>query len=374
MKIAVNTRLLIAHKLDGIGYFAHEILKRWVRENPDVKFYFLFDRKPDPQFIYGPNVKAVILGPQARHPFLYFLWFHISVRRWLRKNKPKAFFSPEGYLSPGSRIAQFNVIHDLNFEHNPQDLPLLERWYYRKFFPQYALLSKHIFTVSKFSKQDIVKQYSIPSDKISVVYNGIRSWFKTVENSNSFKQKYTEGKDFILHVGTLHPRKNIVGLISAYNYLRKKDQSAPKLVLAGRKKWWTQEMENAWQNSPFKTDIIFTDRLSTEDLVLAYNEALFLAMLSSFEGFGLPMVEAMACGCPVLCAENSALKEIASEAAYILPKTTAKITGEAFLDLVHNPEKREQYRQLGLQHAKNFSWDKAAEKIWSEMMEVLKHA
>ena len=123
MKIAVNTRLLLKGKLEGIGWYTYETLKRIVEQHPEHDFYFLFDRAYDESFIFSKNVKPIILYPQARHPFLFWIWFEISVYRFLKNNNIDIFVSPDGYLSLRTKIPSLAVIHDLNFEHYPHDLP-----------------------------------------------------------------------------------------------------------------------------------------------------------------------------------------------------------------------------------------------------------
>ena len=120
MKIAVNTRLLIKGKLEGIGWFTNETLKRITQQHQDHQFYFLFDRSFDESFIYSDNVNPVVISPQARHPILYYIWFEYSVAKALNKLKPDLFFSPDGYLSLSTHFKSMNVFHDLNFEHIPR--------------------------------------------------------------------------------------------------------------------------------------------------------------------------------------------------------------------------------------------------------------
>lgn len=133
MKIAVNTRLLLHGKLEGIGWFSYENLKRITTGHPEHQFYFLFDRPYHRDFIFSDNVIPLVAGPPARHPVLYYIWFEFTVRRLLKKIGADLFLSPDGYLSLGSKIPSIAVFHDLNFEHYPGDLPLAERWYYRTF-------------------------------------------------------------------------------------------------------------------------------------------------------------------------------------------------------------------------------------------------
>ncbi len=138
MRIAVNTRLLLKDRLDGIGWFTYETLKRITRLHPEHEFIFLFDQPFDPGFIFSENVRPVVAGPPARHPVLWYLWFERTLPRILEREKAGLFVSPDGYLSLNSRVPSVPVIHDINFLHRPGDLPWSTRYYYNRFFPRYA--------------------------------------------------------------------------------------------------------------------------------------------------------------------------------------------------------------------------------------------
>ena len=161
MKIVVNTRLLLDGRLDGIGWFAYQSLKRITRMHPDVHFIFLFDRPYNEKFIFGNNITPIVLSPPARHPFLYYYWMQFSVKPLLNKLKPDLFLSPDGLLALGAKCKQLPVIHDINFVHYPQDLPFFTRHYYIHFFPKFAAAATRIATVSEFSKKDISTNYKI---------------------------------------------------------------------------------------------------------------------------------------------------------------------------------------------------------------------
>ncbi|GAB1403819.1 hypothetical protein MASR1M74_09970 [Lentimicrobium sp.] len=209
MKIAVNTRLLLYGRLEGIGWFTFENLSRIVRAHPEHDFYFIFDRPYHPDFIFSSNVHPVVIGPQARHPLLYFLWFEFSVNRILKKINADVFLSPDGYMSLRSKIPGIAVFHDLNFEHYPQDLPRAERWYYRHFFPKYAHKVRRIATVSEFSKKDIVGQYGVNPQKIDVVYNGANEQYCPLndEQKTAAREKFTGGKPYFFLLAPCIPAK-----------------------------------------------------------------------------------------------------------------------------------------------------------------------
>src|SRR6218665_2161300 len=178
MRIGINTRFLLNKRMEGFGWYTYEVTKRLVENHPEHEFVLFFDRPFDPKFVFGPNATPVVLFPQAHHPILFVWWFNWSITKALKKYKCDVFFSPDGYLSLRTSVPQIPVIHDLNFEYHPEDLQRKHRNYYRKYFPKFAKKAKHILTVSEYSKQDIVKLYGIPSDKITVAWNGAADDFK----------------------------------------------------------------------------------------------------------------------------------------------------------------------------------------------------
>ena len=131
MRIGVNTRLFVKGKMDGIAWFAYEIFKRIVSQHPEHEFVFFFDRPYNPEFVFAQNVKPVVVNPQARHPFLWFLFFEAGIKMALRKEKIELFISPDGWTCLGTKVKTINVIHDLNFEHNTSFVSPLKLKYYK---------------------------------------------------------------------------------------------------------------------------------------------------------------------------------------------------------------------------------------------------
>ena len=138
MNIAVNTRVLLKNRLEGIGWFTFETMKRIAQWHPEHKFYFIFDRPYDPEFIFSDNIEPIVISPQARHPVLFYYWFEKSIPKVLNQIKADAFISPDGYLSLNTNINSLAVIHDISFMHNPKDFPFGIRNYYQYFFPRFA--------------------------------------------------------------------------------------------------------------------------------------------------------------------------------------------------------------------------------------------
>ncbi len=374
MKIAVNTRLLLRDKLSGIGWFTYHTLKNLVHLHPEHKFIFLFDRPFDDQFIFGNNVKPVVVYPQARHPFLYYIWFNYSIVPVINKHKADIFLSPDGFLSMNLRkIPSIPVIHDLNFEHFPNDLPYLTQRYYRHYFPKYAKIAKRIITVSEYSKYDISKLYDIDLNKIDVAYNGASDDFIPVDpiTQIEIRKKYAHGNDYFLYVGNLLPRKNIARLIQAYSLFRKNGESNTRLLIVGEKMFLTSDIEEAYRNSEYKDDILFTGRLPQYELVKVVGSAKALVFVSIFEGFGLPIVEAMKAGVPVITSSTSSMPEIAGNAAILVDPLSIESIKQAMLLIDKDETLRNELIFKGKLQSARFTWANTAHAVWNSIEKAL---
>jgi glycosyltransferase involved in cell wall biosynthesis len=373
MNIAVNTRLLIPDKLEGIGRFTNETLKRIVPAHPEHHFIFIFDREFTDEFIYSDNVTPVTCFPPARHPVLWYAFFEWGIPRVLRKYKADLFFSPDGWLSLRSGVKSISVIHDLNFIHRPEFIPWYLRYYYRYFFPRFARKASRIATVSEFSRNDIASVFRVGRKMIDVVYNGVNEDFVPLSNEEkiSVQKNYARGCPYFLFVGLIHPRKNVSNLITAYGLFRKSVNSKAKLLVVGDRKWWTFDMQEAYHRSEYKEDIIFTGRVRDDVLKKIMASALALVYTSHFEGFGLPVLEAMKCDVPVICSSVTSLPEVGGEAVlYVSPSDIVSIA-TAMVDLYNDPVLRNELVMKARIQREKFSWDKTAGLLWNSIEKCL---
>ena len=373
MKIAVNTRLLLRNKLEGIGWFTFETLKRITKNHPEHQFYFLFDRPYSEEFIFSDNITPVQIGLPARHPFLFYLWFEYSVQQALNRIGADLFLSTDGYLSLDTPTRSIPVIHDINFEHYPEQLPVVTRKYYQHFFPKFARKATRIATVSEYSKADIVAKYGIKADDIDVVYNGANELYTPTseEEKDSARQKYAAGNPYFLFIGSLLPRKNIANLFRAFDLFKKSTDSLVKLMIIGEKRWWTSEIEKAYDTMTYKDDVIFMGHTAPDELRCIIPASMAMTYVSFFEGFGIPIVEAMKCGSPVITSDASCMPEIAGGAALLCDPHSPASIAESMKTVASNPNSRAALVAKGLVRAKDFSWDLTAEKLWISMEKVL---
>lgn len=344
-----------------------------VKSHPEHEFIFVFDRQYHPSYIYGPNVTPLVAFPQARHPLLFLIWFEISLPWIIRRYKPDLFLSPDGYLSLSTQIPTLAVIHDLNFEHRPADLPFFARNYYRFFFKRFARKAARIATVSEFSKQDIAKLYRINTEKIDVVYNGASESFRPLspEEIQQIRLNFTGGEPYFLFVGSLHPRKNLVNLFAAFDLFRTRSESSVKLLIAGGRQWWTRELQQALDRMKFRHEVIFTGRVSEEMLPRITASAYALTYVSFFEGFGIPIIEAMQSGVPVITSNVTSMPEVAGDAALLADPCNPESIAEAMEKLWKEKAMREQLIEKGLQRARHFTWDRSAALLWESIERTL---
>lgn len=373
-RIAVNTRLLLAGKLDGIGNFTYETLRRLVTKHPEHEFWFLFDRPFSKEFLFGPNVKPLVIPPPARHPVLWHIWFQWSLPLAIRRIKPHLFLSPDGFLPLRCSVPCIPVIHDLNFEHRPQDLPFLTRTFYHHFFPRFARKAARIVTVSEYSRTDISRTYTIPESKIDVCYNGASERFVPLppDEQMRVRRTFTGGSPYFIMVGSLHPRKNIVTALKAFELYRRENPSGIKLVLAGPAWFGKKEIHHTWKKMQYRTDVIFTGRVPTETLHRLLASSLALVCISHFEGFGIPLLEAMHCDVPVIASRVTSLPEVAGDAALYVDPNDAASVARAMETLSNDDNIRQSLIEKGRLRRNVFSWDRTAGLLWQSMENVLR--
>ena len=371
MRIAINARFLIQGKMEGIGWYSHELIRYMVHQHPEHEFHLIFDRPFSSDFIFDKNVRGYVLNPPARHPFLWWIWFEFSLPLLLKKIKPDIFLSPDGYCSLTTSIPQVMITHDLAFCHFPKQVPLLVKLFYTHFVPRYIKKAIHVFAVSNATKKDITEQYKTLPSKISIAYNGCREEFKplTEQQINLTRNEISMGKPYILFVGAMHPRKNVHHLIMGFDCFKENTSSDYKLVLVGRKAWLTKEIEEAYTNSPHQSDIIFLPYLNKEKLVKVTGSAWSAAAPSYLEGFGVPVLEALFCDVPVLISDRFSLPEVAGPGGLLFNPDDPQSIGQAMMKLYHETDHSERIN-LGRIHRQKFSWAQTAKNVFEKIQEL----
>ena len=373
MNIAVNTRFLLPGKMEGIGYFSFETMQRIVTAHPEHRFNFLFDRPFDPGLLFADNVSAHVVSPPARHPLLWHYWFQFRLPNVIKRLKSDLLLSLDGYLPLRLKIPTVNVIHDLAFEFHPEHMDALTRYYYHRYMPRFAKASTRLATVSEFSKKTIVERYNIEADDIDVVFGAANDNWKPMDQSEreAVAKEYSKGFEYFIYVGAQHPRKNIPRLLKAFEHFKRRTGRNTKLLIVGRKGWKTGEIYQVLHGLWSKSDIIFTDYVKQEDLRQLVASSLGLVFVSMFEGFGLPILEAMYCDVPVICSNTSSMPEVAGNAALSVDPLNVEEISDAMEKLQSNPILRAELIRKGREQREKFSWDRSADILWDTVEKAL---
>ncbi|HSF44521.1 MAG TPA: glycosyltransferase family 1 protein [Chitinophagaceae bacterium] len=365
MKIAINARFAGQNTIEGYGRFTRGIVDAMAMESPDDEFLLMYDRQPENSFIRHRNITEMVKGPAARHPLSWKFWYDFSMPRMAQKAKSDLIFSPDGFCSLYSSIPQVLAIHDLAFLHFPSGINSVYRSYYRHYTPQFIRKAKHIVTVSEYSMRDIIAHYPEAKEKISVVYNAAGKGFMPLDwkLKEEVKGKYTSGSEYFLYAGAIHPRKNPINLLKGFSWFKNRHRSGMKLILAGRMAWGTDEFTKLLHTYKYRDDVIMTGYVSDHDLQLLTGAAYAVVYPSHWEGFGLPVLEGMQSGVPVITSSISSMPEIGGDAAIYCDPTEPESIGKS-MGLVY---KDENYRSVlvskGLERAAGFTWESSAKKL-----------
>ncbi len=297
------------------------------------------------------------------------LWTLYGLTKKLSNNPQdlSVFFSPTHYLPLFSGIPSVISILDVSYLHFP-DLFNKKDLYQLKIWGGYSIRkAQKIITISEASKNDIIKLYKVAEKKVVVVYPGVKTGESKKMNKNELAKKYGLEKDFILFVGTLQPRKNIVRLIEAFSKMKNKDLD---LVIVGKKGWQFEEILSAPKKFEASSRVKFLHDVSDEDLPSFYQNALFFILPSLYEGFGLPVLEAMQYSCPVITSNVSSLPETGGDAAlYIDPESVLDITSK-MEKLANDENLRKEMIEKGKKQVAKFSWEKTAKETLKVLEEV----
>lgn len=370
MKIAVNTRFLLTDYLEGYGNFLQQVVTRMVTQHPEHEFIFFFDRPFDPAFIPAGNCKGVVIGPPARHPLLWKLWYDYKIPAALKKYKADVFLSCDGFCSLRTRVPQCLVIHDLAFLHYPDAIKRSHLFFYKLYTKSFLRKAATVATVSEFSKNDIIDQYGINENKIDVVYNAVKDGFHPIDETEKqvVRNEFTNGKNYFFYAGSVHPRKNLLNLLKAFSVFKKRQKTDWKLVITGRLAWKYERFLTSLKSYKYRDDVVLTDYVDEPTLVRLMGAAYGLVYPSLWEGFGVPVIEAMRCETPAITSAGSAMQEIAGDAALYADADNYQDIADKMMLLYKDESLRSRLIMQGKIVEKQYSWDRTAELLWQSVM------
>lgn len=357
MIIGVDGNEANVEKQVGVSVYTMELLHYFAKKATKDTQFNVFLRESPKDFM--PKETAYFSYSVVPGKILWsqiFLPVHLTF-----KTHVDVFFAPAHYAPRFLRAPLVLTIHDLSFftfpnEFLKKDLFKLKNW--TKYSLEHAA---SIIAVSKTTKKDIMKWYGIDEDHVTVVYNGFRKRISKKDADNALQQYGLSKKKYILYVGTLQPRKNIPTLIRAFAEFKKHHQEY-KLVLAGKKGWLFDSIFEVAQSHNLEQDIIFTGYASDGALIDLYTNAFCFVLPSLYEGFGIPILEAMSHKTPVISSHSSSLPEIGGDACLYFDPNSVEDLHEKFELLLNDHDMYNTLVQSGSQRIKEFSWDTCGEQ------------
>jgi glycosyltransferase involved in cell wall biosynthesis len=368
MNIGVNARLLLSDKMEGIARYIYETTIRMAEAHPEDHFYLFFDRKVNLHLPFPDNVYRIVIPLQARHPILWHIWFEFLLPYFFKKYRIDVFYAGDTYLSLKSKIPTLLVSHDLAYLHYPQHIKAFALWHYQRYFPLYHHYARHIVAVSEATRQDVIQQYHIAEDKISVAGNGVTPVASDcLMTKEAVQSRFSGGSPFFCYLGAIHPRKNVKNLIEAFEIFKKSDNKNIKLLLVGRFAWKSKEIKQLVISNP---DIIHLGMLGDKDKTEILKASEGLIYVSLFEGFGLPIIEAMSENVPVITSNVSSMAEVAGNAAITVSPDNVDEIAEAIKLLAGGGDFVEQLKKAGKVQIKKYSWDDTAQHIYRCLQKI----
>ncbi|MFN8777415.1 MAG: glycosyltransferase family 4 protein [Flavobacteriales bacterium] len=370
MRIAINARLLLPHKLDGIGRFTYETVTRLFQSHPDTTFHLLFDRTPPREFQGISNVVCHRVWPPARRPWLFRIWLEWSIPRLLRSIGADVFLSPDGLGSLHCPCPQLVVIHDINFFHYPHDLPGTYSNYLNTITRQLVPVATRLATVSSFSRSELASAYGLDAGSVDIIPNAIAQGFAVLHSAEvqAVRDELTAGAPYFLFLGSLHPRKNVPRLLEAFDQFLSEHSTDHRLVIAGEVFWMGGEITAALRRMRHRDRVVLVGRVEGHGTAKVMGAACGLTFMSYYEGFGIPVLEAFACGVPVLTSRGTAMEEVAAGAALLADPFDPSDIARGMAALAFDEGLRDRLIRSGLERAGAFSWDHSADLLWQSIL------
>lgn len=356
IKIGIDIRELEKGKLTGIGRFLIEFLKR-AKNNKEFEFMLFGNQNTDFSNVVLDGYKKTVVNEEFT-----FFWDQFKLKNVLTENNIDFFFSPYYKISLFSKVPSIMSLFDLTYlTTEPYKNQLKNKFYIKNFIKLTGKRARKVLTISHSSKNDLIQLLNLPKEKIEVVHLSVSENFypRNFKEIEAVKKKYNIGKKYLLYTGNSNPHKNLNRLFNAYHLLPKNIKNEYSLVLAGVGNFAANLLPSAFYLLPFASD---------DDLPALYSGASLFVFPSLHEGFGLPPLEAMACGCPVISSNTSSMPEVLGDACLYFNPYNIKEISLKMAELLRNNELIKEYINKGIERVKMFS----AEKMTQKLIEIFK--
>ncbi len=346
MRIGIDTQTTLGRKT-GFGFYVSNLVDNLERIDKKNQYVFL-----------QPEGERDFSTPER------LIWDQVTIPKLAKQNDLDIFHQPCFSTPVFYRGKVVVTIHDLISVFFGYNIPFWSRQFFAKWMPFTYRFADHLIAVSHHTKKDAIKVLGIPEEKITVIHEAADAKYHVIHDSKLIKgvlHKYNLPENpFILHVGTLEPRKNLQFLVRAFALAKKDPSFVAKLVITGKKGWYYEGLFTLVDELKLQEEVIFTGYVEDDDLPALYNAARIFAFPSQYEGFGLPPLEAMASGTPVISSNTSSMPEVVGDGGILLPPKNEQQWAEAMLSLMSDEKRWQVLRKNGLAQAEKFSWERCA--------------
>lgn len=363
MHIGLDARRML-HPRDGIGQYAsrlvHELSKL---SNPDFQFSYFLNKNEKP-FPLPENGKQKYVISEK--PSNTSLWTQMKLPSLAKENKVDLIHCLDSTGPLFAKTPTVVTVHDIVFKKFPECLSRKGRLYHNLWVPRAIKKAAHIITDSESSQKDLMDFYSVPSEKITVIYLGVEDSFfqkPPKEKFENVKKKYNLDKKFIFFVGTHEPRKNIDVIIKAYSQLEPSLKEEYSLLIGGGKGWIDLDLHNLAKQCGVEDNVTFTGFLSDKEVRTLFFMADIFCFPSKYEGFGFPVLESMAASTPVITTNVSSLPEVGGDAVLYVPPNDESKLSEGLTKLIQDKDLYKKLSEAGPIQARKFQWSKTAEEV-----------
>ena len=357
------SRALVAQRT-GTEYYSASLIEAFTRL-PEAERYRFALYVNSPSEVEARERLGFPLPPSWRIRAIPFprLWTHARLSFEMAARPPDVLFVPSHVVPLWHPRRTIVTIHDLGYIHYPQAHTTSARLYLHLSTRFSVRSARRVIAISEATKRDLITYYKVPPRKIRVVYHGRDPIFAPVEDEERIAEvvtRYGVSQPYCIHVGTLQPRKNLMVLVEAWDQLRGKVDRPPQLLLAGRRGWLYDSLLEAVEARSLGGLIKFADYVEREDLPALYSGAMALTFPSLYEGFGLPALEAMSCGTPVLASDTSSLPEVVGDAGLLLDPHDPGAWAGVVQRLMRGKALQRELSRKGLERAASFTWERCA--------------
>lgn len=356
------------YRAAGVSVYTQRLLEHLPKVCPEHR-YIAFHGTDAPRV---KQIAAVVSPLRTTRPVVRIAWEQVVLPFELRRRHIDVVHGTVNVLPAANRKASVVTVHDLAFTRHPETFHPAKRWYLQAAVAYSARRATRVIAVSENTRRDLIDVFAIPERRIDVVYSGVSGHFRPLPSDDltAFRRQALGGRPYLLHVGTLQPRKNIDVLIRAYAELRVSDGIPHALALVGARGWMYQNLFDLVVALHLEDHVHFIDYVAPDRLPLWYNCADLFVYPSAYEGFGLPVLEAMACGVPTITSDASSLKELAGQACLTVEPGSQEALQMAMARVLRDGGLQSTMRIMGLERAKLFSWEETARQT----VEVYKQA